>query len=135
MTPTGSVLAAITLATALVARPIGLRPTMAVVALWLLSTLPWLLTASISDAPTTSAAAGVEAFGLTAIPHAIHHAAEVAAAAERVVRDLDGVVEGRTAALAQAEQRLAHAARGCWQRAAARFHASRTCSSGSASRA
>ncbi|WP_435173756.1 hypothetical protein [Gordonia hongkongensis] len=68
LTPTGSVLAAITLATALVARPIGLRPTMAVVALWLLSTLPWLLTASISDAPTTSAAAGVEAFGLRSEP-------------------------------------------------------------------
>ena len=41
---------------------------MAVVALWLLSTLPWLLTASISDAPTTSAAAGVEAFGLRSEP-------------------------------------------------------------------
>lgn len=68
LTPTGSVLAAITLATALVARPIGLRPTMAVVALWLLSTLPWLLTASISDAPTTSAAAGVEAFGVRSEP-------------------------------------------------------------------
>ncbi|MFC9979548.1 hypothetical protein [Gordonia sp. NPDC127522] len=68
LTPTGSVLAVITLATALVARPIGLRPTVAVLALWLLSTLPWLLTASISDAPTTSAAAGVEAFGLRSEP-------------------------------------------------------------------
>ncbi|OCW85352.1 hypothetical protein A8M60_06285 [Nocardia farcinica] len=68
LTPTGSVLAAITLATALVARPIGLRPTMAVVALWLLSTVPWLLTSVISDAPTTSAAAGVEAFGLRSEP-------------------------------------------------------------------
>ena len=68
LTPTGSVLAAITLATALVARPFGLRPTVAVLTLWLLSTLPWLLTASISDAPTTSAAAGVEAFGLRSEP-------------------------------------------------------------------
>ena len=68
LTPTGSVLAAITLATALVARPFGLRPTVAVLTLWLLSTLPWLLTASISDAPTTSAAAGVEAFGVRSEP-------------------------------------------------------------------
>ncbi|SCC36326.1 MULTISPECIES: hypothetical protein [unclassified Gordonia (in: high G+C Gram-positive bacteria)] len=68
LTPTGSVLAGVVLATALVARPIALRPTMAVVALWLLSTVPWLLTSVISDAPTTSAAAGVEAFGLRSEP-------------------------------------------------------------------
>ncbi|WP_078113252.1 hypothetical protein [Gordonia sp. IITR100] len=68
LTPTGSVLAGVVLATALVARPIGLRPTMAVVALWLLSTVPWLLTSMITDAATTSAAAGVEAFGLRSEP-------------------------------------------------------------------
>lgn len=68
LTPTGSVLAGIVCATALLARPIGLRPTAIAVALWVLSALPWLLTSLITDAPTTSAAAGVEAFGLRSEP-------------------------------------------------------------------
>lgn len=68
LTPTGSVLAGIVLATALLARPIGRRPTAVVAALWVLSTLPWLLTSLITDAPTTSAAAGVDAFGLRSEP-------------------------------------------------------------------
>ncbi|WP_055475651.1 hypothetical protein [Gordonia sp. HS-NH1] len=68
LTPTGSVLAGIVLAVALLARPIGSRPTVAALALWVLSTLPWLLTSLITDAPTTSAAAGVEAFGLRSEP-------------------------------------------------------------------
>ncbi|PKZ64714.1 hypothetical protein CYJ73_14925 [Gordonia terrae] len=68
LTPTGSVLAGIVFATALLARPIGLRPTAVAVALWVLSALPWLLTSLITDAPTTSAAAGVEAFGLRSEP-------------------------------------------------------------------
>ncbi|AFR50919.1 hypothetical protein [Gordonia sp. KTR9] len=68
LTPTGSVLAGIVLAVALLARPIGSRPTVAALALWGLSTLPWLLTSLITDAPTTSAAAGVEAFGLRSEP-------------------------------------------------------------------
>ncbi|MGW9262977.1 hypothetical protein, partial [Gordonia terrae] len=68
LTPTGSVLAGIVFATALLARPIGLRPTAIAVALWVLSALPWLLTSLITDAPTTSAAAGVEAFGLRSEP-------------------------------------------------------------------
>ncbi|UPW08913.1 hypothetical protein M1C59_23280 [Gordonia terrae] len=68
LTPTGSVLAGIVVATALLARPIGLRPTAVAVALWVLSALPWLLTSLITDAPTTSAAAGVEAFGLRSEP-------------------------------------------------------------------
>ncbi|EON32049.1 hypothetical protein GTC6_14639 [Gordonia terrae C-6] len=68
LTPTGSVLAGIVLVVALLARPIGSRPTVAALALWVLSTLPWLLTSLITDAPTTSAAAGVEAFGLRSEP-------------------------------------------------------------------
>ena len=68
LTPTGSVLAGIVLAVGLLARPIGSRPTAVTLGLWVLSTVPWLLTSVISDAPTTSAAAGVEAFGLRSEP-------------------------------------------------------------------
>ncbi|WP_288813164.1 hypothetical protein [uncultured Gordonia sp.] len=68
LTPTGSVLAGIVLAVGLLARPIGSRPTAVALGLWVLSTVPWLLTSVISDAPTTSAAAGVEAFGLRSEP-------------------------------------------------------------------
>ncbi|GAA10924.1 hypothetical protein [Gordonia alkanivorans] len=68
LTPTGSVLAGIVLAVALIGRPVGLRSTIVVVLLWILSTLPWVVTSVISDATTTSAAAGVEAFGLRSEP-------------------------------------------------------------------
>lgn len=68
LTPTGSVLAGIELAVVLIGRPVGLRPGLVAVGLWVLSTLPWVVTAVISDATTTSAAAGVEAFGLRSEP-------------------------------------------------------------------
>ncbi|MCR5978230.1 hypothetical protein GDN83_10895 [Gordonia jinghuaiqii] len=68
LTPTGSVLAGIVLAVTLLGRPAGKPNTAAAAALWVLSTLPWLVTALISDATTTSAAAGVEAFGLRSEP-------------------------------------------------------------------
>ena len=68
LTPTGSVLAGVVLAVALIGRPVGLRHSLIAVGLWILSTLPWVVTAVISDATTTSAAAGVDAFGLRSEP-------------------------------------------------------------------
>ncbi|MCZ0915087.1 hypothetical protein O0V02_22080, partial [Gordonia amicalis] len=68
LTPTGSVLAGIVLAVVLIGRPVGLRPGLVAVGLWVLSTLPWVVTAVVSDATTTSAAAGVDAFGLRSEP-------------------------------------------------------------------
>ncbi len=68
LTPTGSVLAGVVLIVGLSCRPVGLRPALAVAGMWVLSTLPWVVTAVISDATTTSAAAGVDAFGLRSEP-------------------------------------------------------------------
>jgi len=68
LTPTGSVLAGLVLAAALIGRPVGARATAIAAALWPASTAPWTLTAVISDAATTSNPAGVEAFGLRPEP-------------------------------------------------------------------
>ncbi|TSD95161.1 hypothetical protein FOV72_14745 [Gordonia rubripertincta] len=68
LTPTGSVFAGVVLIVGLGCRPVGLRPALIAAGLWVLSTLPWVVTAVISDATTTSAAAGVDAFGLRSEP-------------------------------------------------------------------
>ncbi|MEO9326337.1 hypothetical protein [Gordonia aurantiaca] len=68
LTPTGSVLAGAVLAVALIGRPIGVRATVIAALLWVASTLPWVVTALISGATTTTGPAGVEAFGLRSEP-------------------------------------------------------------------
>ncbi|WP_040537154.1 hypothetical protein [Gordonia namibiensis] len=68
LTPTGSVLAGVVLAVGLSCRPVGLHPSFVAAGLWVLSALPWVVTAMISDATTTSARVSVEAFGLRSEP-------------------------------------------------------------------
>ncbi|WP_238423139.1 hypothetical protein [Gordonia sp. 'Campus'] len=68
LTPTGSVLAFIVLAVALCTTRPGARNVLAAMTLWVLTALPWVVTGVMSDAATTSTAAGVEAFGLRSEP-------------------------------------------------------------------
>ncbi|WP_439030486.1 hypothetical protein [Gordonia terrae] len=68
LTPTGSVLAGIVLVVALCTTRPGTRRVLAAMTLWVLTTLPWVVTGVMSDAATTSTATGVEAFGLRSEP-------------------------------------------------------------------